>query len=179
MSETEHTGLATHGSILQMKKMLINVDGWFDKTITFAKMKSFDPAILLQTRLAPDQMPLVRQIQSACDRAKFLAARLSGKEAPPHPDTERTLDEIRARIRTCVSYLHSFRSEDFEESSSRIVELPFFDDKTMRGDDYLRELGQPGFYFHVVTAYAILRHSGVDLTMRDFVGVPSLRERVS
>lgn len=166
-----------YSTILQLKKMLINVDAWFDKVLAHAKAKSFDPGLLLTSRLAPDQVPLVRQIQGACDRAKYAAAWLSGKEAPKHPDTEQTVDEIRARIGLCVGYLDTFRKEDFVGAESRLVALPFFEGKVIGGSDFLRELSLPGFYFHVTTAYAILRHNGVDLSMRDYIGATSLHDR--
>src|SRR5258708_5492926 len=148
MSAEDDTGLATHRAIAQMKKMLLNMEGWFDKAIAHAKVRSFDPEVFLGARLALDQLPLVRQVQSACDRVKFVAARLAGKEPPRHPDDEKTVEELRARIRLCVAYLDTFVAEDFRGASSRIVALPFFDDKTIAGSDYLTELGQPGFYFH-------------------------------
>jgi hypothetical protein len=181
MSDGNDAGFAAHRAIVQMKKMLLNMEAWFDKAVAYAKVRSFDPEVLLGARLAPDQLPLVRQVQSACDRAKFAGARLAGKEAPRHPDDEKTMDELRARIRVCAAYLDTFVAEDFRGASTRIVELPFFDDKTIEGSDYLIELGQPGFYFHVTTAYSILRHNGVDLTMRDFIGAANVRspERAS
>jgi uncharacterized protein len=175
MSAEDIAGLPTHRAIVQMKKMLLNMDAWFDKAVAHAKVRSFDPEVLLGARLAPDQLPLVRQVQSACDRAKFVGARLAGKEPPRHPDDEKTIEEVHARIRACVAYLDTFVAEDFRRANSRIVELPFFDDKTIEGADYLVELGQPGFYFHVTTAYSILRHNGVDLTMRDFIGAANVR----
>jgi uncharacterized protein len=175
MSAEDDAGIATHRAIVQMKKMLLNMDAWFDKAVVHARVRSFDPEVFLGARIAPDQLPLVRQVQSACDRAKFVGARLAGKEPPRHPDDEKTMAEIRARIRVCVAYLDTFAAEDFRGSSTRIVELPFFDDKTIEGSDYLMELGQPGFYFHVTTAYSILRHNGVDLTMRDFIGAANVR----
>ncbi len=164
-----------HGSVLQQKKMLKGLAGWLDKGIAHAKAKSFDPAVLLAARLAPDQYPLLRQVQSSCDNAKFAAARLVGKEAPKHPDTEQTMDEIQARIRTCVAYLDTFKASDFEGAESRAVMLPFLEGKVIQGGDYLVEMALPNFYFHVTTAYAILRHSGVDLGKMDFIGSLNVR----
>jgi hypothetical protein len=165
-------------SVLEMKKMLNNLDAWLEKAITHAKARSFDPAILLGARLAPDQYPLVRQVQSACDNAKFAAARLSGKEAPKHPDTEQTMDEVRARIRTCTSYVDTFKGADFEGAEGRAVVLSFLPEgKVISGKDYLTEMALPNFYFHAVTAYSILRHNGVDVGKRDFIGSMTLRDR--
>lgn len=157
-------------TVSQWKKMLQNVARWLDKAEAHAKSKSFDPNVLLQMRLAPDQYPLVRQIQAACDGAKFGAARLSGKEAPSHPDTEQTLEEIRARLGKVVAYLETFSAKDFEGAGERKVLLPFLEGKHMVGDDYLVEMVVPNLFFHLTTTYAILRHAGVDLGKRDFLG---------
>ena len=157
-------------SVHQMKKMLTNLDKWLEASVSFAHKKSFDPNTLLSARLAPDQYPLVRQVQTSCDTAKFAAARLTGKEPPKHPDTEQTIDELRARIRACTSYLDTLKSADFAESGTRRVDLPFLEGKHLLGSDYLIEMATPNFYFHVTTAYAILRHNGVELGKRDFIG---------
>ncbi len=165
-------------SVLQCKKMLTNLEGWLDKGVAHAKAKAFDPEVLLGLRLAPDQYPFVRQVQSSCDNAKFLAARLSGKEAPKHPDTEQTVDEVRARIRTCVpGHLDTFAAADFEGAESRLVELPFVQGKVIAGGDYLMDLALPNFFFHVTTAYAILRHNGVPVGKWDYIGATSFRDK--
>ena len=166
-----------HAQILQMKKMLNQLDGWIDKAVAHAKTKSFDPAVLFVARLAPDQYPLSRQVQSACDNAKFAAARLTGKDPPKHPDTEQTIDELKARIHTCVAYLDTFRPADFEGSEGRLITLPFLEGKVMTAADYLRESSVPNFYFHLTTAYAILRHNGVDVGKRDYIGSLTVRDR--
>src|SRR5438309_9232321 len=97
----------------QLRKMLLNLDRWLDKAAAFAKAKSFDPNVFMMARLAPDQYPLVKQVQAACDSAKFVCARLAAKEAPKHPDTEQTFEELRARVRTVVSYLETFKAADY------------------------------------------------------------------
>ena len=157
-------------SVPQLKKMLGNLDQWLEAAVAHAQKKSFDPSVLLAARLAPDQYPLTRQIQSACDAAKLACARLTGKEAPKHPDTEQTVDELRARIRACVSYLDTFTAADFEGAATRLVDLSFMPGKALRGTDYLNELALPNFYFHATTAYAILRHNGVPLGKASFIG---------
>jgi hypothetical protein len=162
-------------SVPQFKKMLLNLDRWLDLAVSYAQTKSFDPATLLTARLAPDQYPLVRQIQSACDGAKFAAARLTGKEAPKNPDTEQTLDEIRTRIKTTTAYLDTFAAADFAGAETRPIALPFLEGKILDGHDYLFEMVIPNFYFHVTTAYAILRHNGVGLGKMDFIGSMNLR----
>jgi uncharacterized protein len=162
-------------SVLECKKMLTNLESWLDKGVAHAKARSFDSNVLLSLRLAPDQYSFLGQVQSACDSAKLLAARLAGKTAPKHPDTEQTVDDARARIHTCVSYLDGFQAADFDGAESRAVELPFLEGKVIEGSDYILEWGLPNFFFHVTTAYAILRHNGVPLGKFDYVG--SLKSR--
>lgn len=162
-------------TIHPLDKMLENLNAWLDAGVEHAKSKSFEPAVLLGSRLAPDQFSLLRQIQAACDQAKFAAARVSGKEPPKHPDTEQTLEEIRARIATVRAYLGTFSEKDFEGADARVIPLFFAPGKGMIAGDWLREYALPNFYFHVVTAYAILRHDGVPLGKVAFIG--SLRMR--
>ena len=164
-------------SVPQLKKMLDNLGKWLETAASHAQKKSFDPNSLLTARLAPDQYPLVRQIQSACDGAKLAAARLTGKEAPKHADTEQTMDEIRARIHACTAYLDTFKAADFAGAETRTIELPFLEGKVLSGNEYLFAMVLPNFYFHVTTAYAILRHNGVDIGKRDFIGSLELRDR--
>jgi hypothetical protein len=154
----------------QFKKMLAQLDKWLDTATEHAKKKSFDPNVFVTARLAPDQYPFVRQVQSACDSAKFTCARLTGKEAPKHPDTEQTIDELHARVRAVMSYLDTFKPADFAGAETRAIDLPFLEGKKMLGAHYLNEMALPNFYFHLTTAYAILRHNGVDLGKRDFIG---------
>jgi hypothetical protein len=163
-------------SITQFKKMLTNLDGWLRKAEAHAKAKSFEPSTLLVARLAPDQYPLVRQVQSSCDTAKFAAARLTGKEAPKHPDTEQTMDELHARIASVTSWLAGFAESDFEGADARVVKLPWLEGKGLAGKDYLVEMATANFYFHVTHTYAILRHNGVDLGKTDFIGSLTLRD---
>ncbi len=166
-----------YASVLESKKMLNNLESWLEKGVAHAKAKPFDPNVLLGMRLAPDQYTLVRQVQSSCDNAKFLAARLSGKEAPKHPDTEQTVDEIRARIHTCVSHLDTYKASDFDGAETRVVVLPFLEGKVISGSDYLMEMALPNFFFHLTTAYAILRHSGVPLGKFDYLGSMNVRDK--
>ncbi len=163
-------------SYLQFKKMLGHIEKWLDQAETFAKEKSFDPNLFLTFRLAPDQFPLVRQIQTACDTAKISASRITGKDAPKHADTEATLDEIRARIRSVVEYLDGFSAKDFEGSATRTVTQPRWEGKVMTGEDYFLEHAQPNFFFHLTTTYAILRHNGVPVGKRDYLGALDLRQ---
>lgn len=152
------------------KKMLTNLASWLDKAEAHAKAKGFEPDNYLGLRLAPDQYTFVKQIQGACDAAKFVAARLTGKEAPKHPDTEATFGELRTRIQSVIDYLGTFEAKDFDGADERLVMLPFLEGKGLRSSEYLNGMALPNFYFHTVTAYAILRHAGVDLGKRDFIG---------
>jgi uncharacterized protein len=164
-------------SVPQMKKMLQNLDKWIEAAVSNAKTRGFDPNVLLQMRLAPDQYPFVRQVQSSCDSAKFTAARLTGKEAPKHPDTETTIEDLHARIKTVVAYLETFSEKDFAGASERQIELPFAPGKCVPGNEYLNTLQLPNFYFHAVTAYAILRNNGVPLGKTDYIGSLNLRDK--
>ena len=163
-------------SVSQMSKMLRNMDGWLEKTESHAKTKGFEVDVLLTARLAPDQFALVRQIQSACDGAKFTAARLAGIEAPSHPDEEKTVAELRQRIRSTLSFLETVTPERFAGAADREVTLAFLPGKASKGEEYFIDFALPNFYFHVTTTYAILRHNGVDLGKRDFLGSVRLHD---
>ncbi|MEO8801352.1 MAG: DUF1993 domain-containing protein [Polyangiaceae bacterium] len=163
-------------SIQQMKKELLQLDKWLDMTAAYAKEKSFDPSVLLGSRLAPDQFPLVRQIQTSCDTVKQSLARLTGKEMPAHADEEKTLDELKARIAKVVALVDGMTAKDFEKAETISVTTPRWEGKTMAGKDYFREHTTPNFYFHLVTSYAILRHNGVHLGKKDYLGTLSLRD---
>ncbi len=157
-------------SIAQFTKQLENLDRWLTKAEAYAQQKSFDTSVLVSARLAPDQYPFARQVQAACDAAKFAAARLSGREPPRHEDNEKTFEELHARIASTVAFLKTFSPADFEGAATRVVALPWMPGKGVRGTNYLAELAGPNFAFHVTTAYSILRHNGVDLGKADFIG---------
>ena len=157
-------------TIPQFKNTLGQIQKWLDAAVAYAQKKSFDPSVFLTARLAPDQYALVRQIQSACDAAKSAPARLTGQEPPKHPDTETTLDELRARVQTVLSYLDTFKPSDFEGAEKREIHLPFLQGKYLLGADYVTQLQLPNFYFHAAHAYAILRHNGVPLGKNDYIG---------
>jgi hypothetical protein len=158
-----------------MKKTLTNLEGCLEKATRYAAGRGFDPNVLLTARLAPDMFAFARQVQSSCDTAKYAVARLLGKEAPNHPDTEQTLDDLRARIRTCVGYLDSVKADDFAGAEARVIVMPRREGKVMKGSDYLMEYALPNFFFHVNMAYAILRHNGVDVGKGDYLGALSLK----
>jgi len=159
-----------HRTVVQLTKMLNNLSAWLEEGVEYAQKRSFDPTRLLEARLAPDMYPLMQQIQAACDGAKFLAARLSGKEPPNHPDTEKTLDEIRARLKTVIEYCSSFKESDFEGWEGRKVPLSFIPGKGCTTSVFLTSMNVPNTYFHLTMAYAILRHNGVELGKMDYIG---------
>ena len=154
----------------QMKKQLGQLDKWLESAEKFAKDKSFDPALFLGFRLAPDQFAFGRQVQATCDVAKLSIARLAGKEAPKHEDNEKTLDELRARVKSVIAYLDGFTAKDFDQAATRVITQPRWEGKTMSGANYFLQHGLPNFFFHLTTTYAILRHNGVDVGKRDFLG---------
>jgi hypothetical protein len=162
-------------SFLQMKKTLGQMLTWLDKAEAFAKEKSFDANLFVGFRLAPDQLSFARQIQIACDTVKLGASRLTGKEAPSQADTEQTLEELRARVQSVISYLDGYEEKDFEGTSTRTVTQPRWEGKIMTGKDYFFEHVQPNFFFHAAHTYAILRHNGVPVGKRDYLGTLSQR----
>jgi len=159
----------------QMKKELGQLDSWFDAAEAHAKAKSFDVNVLLGMRLSPDQFAFVRQVQTTCDTAKLGAARLTGKEAPSHPDTEQTLAELRTRVHAVIGYLDGFSRADFEGAATRVISQPRWEGQVMSGADYFLEHMVPNFFFHLVHVYAVLRHNGVSIGKRDFLGTLSKR----
>lgn len=157
-------------TVPQLAKMLRNLDAWLVKAAEYAASRHTDPDDLTDARLAPDQFTLTRQVQSACDTAKFTVARLTGGTAPSHPDTETTLAALRERIAVTVAYIESVDEAAFQGASARIVPMPYPKGLGAVAGEYLNGFALPNFYFHVTTAYAILRHSGVPLGKLDFLG---------
>jgi hypothetical protein len=158
-----------YAAIQQMAQGLTNLNAFLDAGAKLADTKSFDAENLLNARLAPDMFNLIRQVQSAADTAKFAAARLAGKDGPSDPDNETTVDALKARLDKTVAYLASFEATDFDGAEAREVKLSFLP-LPASGQNYLLQFAQPNFYFHLTTAYAILRHNGADLGKRDFIG---------
>lgn len=164
--------LATFG---QMKKQLGQLEVWFDRAEAHATAKKFDPNLYLGFRLAPDQFALGRQVQIACDTAKLGVTRLTGKSAPSHEDTESTLGELRARVKSTVAFLSELSESDFASTATRVVSQPRWEGKTMTGEDYFREHVVPNFYFHLAHVYATFRHNGVGIGKRDYLGQLTMR----
>jgi len=157
-------------TVPQFTKMLKNLNLILDKAATFAEAKKIEMDVLLNARLAPDQFPLMRQIQIACDTAKLGAARLAGQDAPMHEDTQKTLPEIKARIQDVITYLGTFKAEDFQGAHERKITQPRWEGKYLTGAEYATEHALPNIYFHITTAYSILRHNGVEVGKKDYLG---------
>ncbi|MBS1971614.1 MAG: DUF1993 domain-containing protein [Bdellovibrionales bacterium] len=154
----------------QYAKMLQNLNRLLDKGVQLAETKKFDVDVLLNSRLAPDQFNLIRQIQIATDTAKLSVSRLTGKEAPKHEDNEKTLPELKARIESVIQYLNTFKAADFNGAEERKITQPRWEGKYLLGAEYAQQHALPNFYFHVTTAYSILRHNGVDIGKKDYLG---------
>jgi uncharacterized protein len=159
----------------QMGKLLGQLDNWLGTAAEHARSKKVDPNVFLAFRLALDQFPLTRQVQICCDTVKLAASYLSGKAVESHPDTEQTIEDLQARVRSTVAYLDSFTTDDFAGAATRVVSQPRWKGEWMTGSDYLVQHALPNFYFHLTTAYAILRHNGVSLGKRDFLGAQTKR----
>lgn len=157
-------------SIPQLTKMLRNLDSWLAEAETAAAERGFDVQVLTVARLSPDMFTLTRQVQSACDTAKFVPARITGQGAPSHPDTETTFPELRARIQTTLAYLATFGPDDFAGGEARRLFLPFLNGGWVSGTEYVRGFALPNCYFHLATAYGILRANGVKLGKQKFIG---------
>lgn len=164
--------------VRQFSKMLGNLLLILDKAAVHAEARKFDMDVLLQARLAPDQFNLIRQAQVACDTAKLGAARLADKEksAPSHPDTEQTLAEVKARIQSVIDYLGTFSEADFAGAEERRITQPRWNGKSLSGEEFVIQHAIPNIYFHVTTVYAILRHNGVDVGKKDYLGELPFRD---
>lgn len=134
------------------------------------KEKWMTDADILSLRLAPDMLPFVKQIQIVSDNAKWMASRLAGKDIPKYEDTESTLAELRLRLETTISYLDTFLATDFVHAATAEARFPYFPGMHMVGADYVIGYGIPNFFFHVVTAYDILRQYGFDIGKADYMG---------
>jgi hypothetical protein len=159
----------------QFKKQLGQLDKWLGMATDYAKSKNFDADVYPTLRLAPDQFPLARQVQIACDTVKLTAGFLTGKPMPAQEDTEKTMAELQARVRSVIALIDGLTAKDFEGAATRVVSQPRWKGEWMTGADYFIEHTIPNFYFHLTTTYAILRHNGVPVGKRDYLGVQSKR----
>lgn len=147
------------------------LSGVLDKAAAFVAAKKVDPAVLLGWRLTPDMFALARQVQVACDQAKNGSARLAGAEPPKFEDNETTLDQLKERIAKTVAFLKTLDGKAIDASADREITFPLGPNKgQMKGGDYLNHFVLPNFYFHLTAAYAIVRHCGVEVGKRDFLG---------
>ena len=152
---------------------LRNLSAILDKAQAYCEAKKIDPLALTQARLFPDMFPLTRQVQIACDSAKGAVARLAGAEIPKHEDTEQTFAELKARIAKTLDFVESVSAAKIDGSEGKEVVLKLRgQDVKFSGLQYLMGFAYPNFYFHVTTAYNILRHNGVEVGKRDFIGNP-------
>ncbi len=152
---------------------LKNLSAILDKAKAHCEAKKIDPLVLTNTRLYPDMFALARQVQIACDTAKGAVARLAGAEVVKHEDSEKTFEELQARIAKTLALIEGFKPAQIDGSENRTIELKLGPNEVKwQGMQYLLGFAWPNFYFHVVTAYGILRHCGVEIGKRDFIGTP-------
>ena len=158
-------------SVPIFKRMLSNLSAVLDKAVAHIEARKIEPAALLTYRLYPDMLPFTKQIQIACDMAKGCAARLGGIEAPKYDDNEASFADLQARIQKTIAFIDSVDRQSIEASAEKEVNFPTRGGTVqLSGHDYLTKNVFPNFYFHATVTYAILRHNGVDLGKRDFIG---------
>ena len=158
-------------SVPVFRNMLGNLSHFMDKAQAHAEARKFDPQVLVDARLAPDMLPFKKQVQIACDASKNGLARLSGVEAPKFEDNESTLAELKERIRKTLDFLDSVPRAKVEGCEDKDITFPAGRDmtRTLKGEAYLLNVALPNLFFHVTTAYAILRHNGVELGKTDYL----------
>lgn len=163
-------------SVPAFVQMLEALAGVLEKVEAHAAARKVEPTVLLGARLFPDMFPLSRQVQLASDFAKGATARLAGIDVPSYEDTEKTIPELKARLAKTIAFVTSIKREQIDGSETRDISLKVAGKQvTLKGQTYLVHFALPNFYFHLTTAYAILRHNGVELSKRDFVGnVPGM-----
>jgi len=160
-------------SVPVFKQMLGSLDALIDKAAAHVEARKLEPASLLQARLFPDMFTFVRQVQIACDFAKGVSARLAGAEVPSYDDKEQTFAELQALLDKTIAFIGSLPATAFDDSATREIVIRPGTPKERRfaGQAYLLSYGLPQFFFHVTTTYAVLRHNGVEVGKRDFLGL--------
>lgn len=157
--------------IAPLSRMLSNLDAVVGKAERYAEEHKIEPGTLIQARLFPNMLPFIFQIRIATDTAKGAAARLSGSTVPKWADDEETFGDVHARIRKSIDFLGTFKPAQFEGAEKRKIELKLGQHEVrFTGGEYITGFVIPNFYFHVTTAYAILRHNGVDVGKKDYLG---------
>ena len=160
-------------SVPTFVQILTALSGVLDKAQTYATAKKCDATVLLAARLAPNMFPLSQQVQIASDFAKGASARLAGADVPSWPDREKTFAELQERIKKTTDFVQSFKAAQIDGSEDKDIVLKLQGkDVTVKGLPYLLGRAWPNFYFHVTTAYNILRHNGIELGKGDFIGTP-------
>ena len=160
-----------NASIPAFIKMLNNLDAILDKASTWAQAKKIDEKYLMTSRIAPDMLPFTKQIQIATDIVKGCAARLAGADVPKYEDNESSFVELKARVSKTIAFLETFTAQQIDGSEDKSIELKFGPNSFhFKGLDYLLTFANPNLYFHVTTAYAILRHNGLEIGKKDFLG---------
>lgn len=157
-------------------KSLAALDEILVKADAFLKEKGLEESSLLELRLAPDMFPFKKQVQMICDNAKGASARLAGMDVPSHEDTEQSLNELRARIEKTLDFLATIPESAFENAADRQITLPYFPGKYMTGIGYASEYAVPNFFFHLTTAYALLRKEGLAIGKADYLGGLPLKD---
>jgi hypothetical protein len=160
-------------SVPRLANILKNLSVILDKAQAHAEAKKIDPLVLSNARLYPDMLPMKRQVYIACDTAKNAVARLAGVEPPKHEDIEETFAELKARIAKTLDFIQTFKPAQIDGSEDKTIHLKLGQREVdFKGMQYLLGHALPNFYFHVVTAYDILRHNGVEIGKRDYLGNP-------
>ena len=154
----------------QFKKQLGQLDKWLGMAADYVESKKIDPSVFPNLRLAPDQFPLARQVQIACDTVKLTVGYLTGKPVQAQEDNEKTLAELQARVRSTITLLDGLTPKDFEGAAARVVSQPRWKGEWMTGADYFVEHTIPNFFFHLTTAYGLLRMKGINIGKMDFLG---------
>lgn len=150
---------------------LTAISAVLDKAAANAEARKIDPSVFVQARLAPDMLPFRAQIQIATDGAKGAMGRLAGVEIPSMPDTETSFDELKARLQKTQDFINTIEASQVDGSEDKEIVLKLGPNSmTFKGQPYLLHFALPNFFFHLTTAYAILRHNGVDIGKRDFLG---------
>lgn len=160
-------------SVPRFANMLRNLDAILAKAQAHATARKIEPTVLLTARLFPDMFPLLKQVQIATDHAKGAVARLAGAEVPKYEDTEQSFEELMARLAKTIAFVESFAAAQIDGSEERQIELKAGGrELSFQGLTYLLGYALPNFHFHLVTAYNILRHNGVEIGKRDYIGNP-------
>jgi hypothetical protein len=162
--------------IESIQKSLNSVIGILEKTQTWAKESGKTDEEILQSRLAPDMLPFVKQITILSDNAKGVATRLSGRENPKYEDNEANIAELIERVKKTREFINTIEMQEYTGAHQQKIIMPYFPGKYQTAEDYVKDYGIPNFYFHMVTAYGILRHIGMPIGKNDFIGSLELRD---